>query len=162
MPKYKPTIYLAYGSNLNLRQMSYRCPTAEVVGPAELTGYDLKFRGGDGHAVATVESGDGSVPVLLWQIGPRDEMALDRYEGWPHLYRKESVTVELNGKPVDAMVYIMNEGHDLGQPSQRYFGTILDGYDAAGFDDTVLFEALDRSQPEMAQEPEFGLDWDWC
>lgn len=28
----KSTLYIAYGSNLNLPQMANRCPTAEVVG----------------------------------------------------------------------------------------------------------------------------------
>lgn len=99
------------------------------------------------------------MPALLWKLRLEDEAALDIYEGWPRFYRKEAVEVELDGKPVEAMVYIMNDGYDLGQPSQRYFQIILDGYDAAGFDDAVLFDALDCSQPEM--EREFGIDWDW-
>ena len=99
----KHTIYLAYGSNLNLRQMAQRCPTAEPIGTTELQGYDLKFRGGDGHAVATVEPGEGNVPALLWKIQPKDEAALDVYEGWPSFYRKEEVEVELDGKPCSAI-----------------------------------------------------------
>ena len=52
--------------------------------------YELLFRG-----VATVEPKEGAtVPVLLWKIEPLDEAALDRYEGWPHLYRKEMIDVE--------------------------------------------------------------------
>ena len=35
--------YLAYGSNLNLEQMSRRCPTARVVGKAQLENYRLAF-----------------------------------------------------------------------------------------------------------------------
>ena len=31
-------LYLAYGSNLNLAQMQYRCPGAKVAGTAELQG----------------------------------------------------------------------------------------------------------------------------
>ena len=86
MSKEKGTIYLAYGSNLNLRQMAYRCPTAKVLGSAKLTGYRLLFRGGNGGAVATIEKQKGeSVPVMLWRIMPNDEKALDRYEGYPHL-----------------------------------------------------------------------------
>lgn len=27
--------YLAYGSNLNVRQMKYRCPTAKIAGTAQ-------------------------------------------------------------------------------------------------------------------------------
>ena len=35
----KPTLYIAYGSNLNLPQMALRCPTAEVVGKSEMKDY---------------------------------------------------------------------------------------------------------------------------
>lgn len=49
----KPTLYIAYGSNLNLPQMALRCPTAEVVGKSELKDYELLFRGGRRGAVAT-------------------------------------------------------------------------------------------------------------
>jgi len=37
--------YLAYGSNLNLEQMAYRCPTAKPVGVTTLKNYQLLFRG---------------------------------------------------------------------------------------------------------------------
>ncbi len=80
----KPTLYIAYGSNLNLPQMAFRCPTAEVAGTSELKDYELLFRGGRRGAVATVEPKEGSsVPVLLWKIRQKDEEALDRYEGYP-------------------------------------------------------------------------------
>ena len=39
--------YLAYGSNLNTRQMAHRCPTAVVVGTAVIKDYRLKFKGRD-------------------------------------------------------------------------------------------------------------------
>lgn len=136
-------LYLAYGSNLNLEQMEYRCPYATPLGTAGLSGYRLLFRGGKNGAVATVEPAEGSsVPVLLWEITPRDEEALDRYEGYPHFYRKETVTVELGGKPVEAMVYIMNEGPPLGIPSGYYLEVIIDGYTSAGFDPAVLERAV--------------------
>ena len=44
--------YIAYGSNLNLEQMAFRCPTAKVVGKSELKDYELLFRGGRRGAVA--------------------------------------------------------------------------------------------------------------
>ena len=136
-------LYLAYGSNLNLEQMGYRCPYAVPLGTAELSGYRLLFRGGKGNAVATVEpEGKFSVPVLLWEITPRDEEALDRYEGWPNLYRKEAVTVNFEGKPVEAMVYIMNEGPPLGEPGRQYLTTIWQGYLSAGFEADPLNEAI--------------------
>ena len=48
--KMKEKLYIAYGSNLNLNQMSMRCPEAMPVGTAMLDGWQLTFRG-----VATLE-----------------------------------------------------------------------------------------------------------
>jgi gamma-glutamylcyclotransferase (GGCT)/AIG2-like uncharacterized protein YtfP len=142
-------LYLAYGSNLNLEQMANRCPTAKVVGASIIKGYRLLFRGSHAGAVATIEPFKGeSVPVLVWDITPADEAALDRYEGWPFLYRKETIKVRLNGKTVQAMVYIMNEGRPLGQPSCYYYSTILDGYKSAGFDVEILRKAVADSFEE--------------
>ena len=46
----KETYYFAYGSNMNLDQMAYRCPAASVVEPVHLEGYRLTFCGrGKGH-----------------------------------------------------------------------------------------------------------------
>ena len=37
--------YIAYGSNLNVRQMKFRCPTARFVGTAVMTGdYELLYK----------------------------------------------------------------------------------------------------------------------
>ncbi len=137
------TLYAAYGSNLNLRQMAQRCPTAKVMGGAKLAGYRLLFRGDRGGAVATVEKEKGcSVPVLVWKITPQDEVALDRYEGYPWLYRKETVKVRYKGKWVEAMIYIMNEGRPLGSPSRYYFEVIKEGYVNARFDLAIFVKAV--------------------
>ena len=37
--------YLAYGSNLNVRQMKYRCPTAKIAGTAVIRDYELLYKG---------------------------------------------------------------------------------------------------------------------
>ena len=143
MKKEKERLYIAYGSNLNLPQMERRCPGASVVGTSEVKGYELLFRG-----VATIEPReDASVPVLLWKISPQNERALDRYEGWPQLYRKEMLRLTLNGKRVYAMVYIMNEAHHpYGAPATGYFDTIREGYESANFDTRILYDAVSYSK----------------
>jgi len=139
-------LYIAYGSNLNLAQMAGRCPTARVIGKSKMKDWRLLFRGSRTGAVATVEPKKGSsVPVLVWEITPADEAALDRYEGWPFLYCKETVKVKINGKTVKAMVYIMNEGRPPGQPSCYYYSTILEGYQDAGFNTDILRRAAAES-----------------
>ncbi|MFR3411141.1 MAG: gamma-glutamylcyclotransferase family protein [Coprococcus sp.] len=42
----KDRYYFAYGSNMNLEQMKYRCPAAEVVENVRLENYRLAFREG--------------------------------------------------------------------------------------------------------------------
>ena len=129
-------IYLAYGSNLHIEHMQQRCPTAEVLGTSTLHGYRLVFNG-----VATIEPDpDRSVPVLLWDIKPADEIPLDRYEGYPQLYRRETVQVELDGKTVDAMAYIMNP-KGIAPPSPYYYDVIRKGYEMNGLDIAVLEQA---------------------
>ena len=136
-------IYIAYGSNLNLRQMAMRCPTAKVVGIAMLEGFVLTFRG-----VATIEQAKGQVPVAVWDIEEQDEAALDRYEGYPHLYRKEDVEIECRGEKIKAMVYIMNTGRP-NLPHKSYFQTIMEGYMDVGLNTEYLYDALADTQERM-------------
>ena len=48
-------LYLAYGSNLSLEQMAYRCPHAYPVGTATLPDYQLLFKGSKTGSYLTVE-----------------------------------------------------------------------------------------------------------
>ncbi len=141
----KNTLYVAYGSNLNLEQMANRCPTAKVRGKGKLKGYQLTFRG-----VATIEPvKDAETPVGVWEITPRDERALDYYEGYPRMYRKETVDVEMDdGTKLQAMVYIMNEGRP-SLPSEYYYNVIREGYHDVGIDEKYLHGALIDTRKRM-------------
>jgi len=142
----KRTVYLAYGSNLNISQMTWRCPDAKPWGATVLQDYKLTFWGGCGSAVATIIPQEGScVPVALWSITAKDEKALDVYEGWPRLYRKEYLKLKWGGRHVKAMVYIMNHGA-VNPPSKGYFHTIWDGYEDFGIPPEPLFNALSEAQ----------------
>ena len=148
--------------------MKQRCPTAKVVGTAEIEDYELLFRGSKTGAYATIEPCEGSrVPVMIWSVKPKDEMALDRYEGYPRFYDKEAMDLKVDGKIVSAYVYVMTEGLRLGIPSDLYMKTIEEGYETAGFDTKVLETALLRTKEKMEseqqnnfeQETMFGLGW---
>ena len=109
-------MYFAYGSNINLVQMAYRCPAAQVVGPVVLEGYELLFRGNaSGNGVATIKPKEGQqVHGLLWRITPGCERSLDLYEGYPHLYEKGAVAVRDNaGRQLTVMAYVMTDGDKL-------------------------------------------------
>lgn len=154
--------YIAYGSNLNLPQMDRRCPTSEIAAAGEIKDYQLLFRGQKKSAVATIEPSEGNVvPVLVWALKEEDETALDRYEGYPFFYHKETMELEMEGKAVDAMVYIMNDGYEIGMPSEFYLNAILDGYEEAGFDPTAIEKALEisKEQAQLQYQNEMELDF---
>ncbi len=158
----KTKLYLAYGSNLNLGQMAHRCPDASVSGKAELPGYRLLFRGRQHNAHATIERSEGhTVPVLLWKVSVRDEALLDRHEGYPYYYGKVQIPVELDGKTVTAMAYVMQPGFECNIPSSCYLHTIRDGYQASGFDQAVLDQALEETRQEMGQKTEIKGQTMW-
>lgn len=80
----------------------------------------------------------GKVPIHVWEIMPKDETALDVYEGYPRLYRKEMMLVRIEKVIRLAMIYIMN-ADDLayGNPSDVYYDTIRTGYIKAVLIDVV-------------------------
>ena len=150
----KKSIYLAYGSNMSLQQMYHRCPDAEPIGKGFIKGWRLMFKGSQSGNYATIEKEEGcTVPVVAWAISELDEERLDRYEGWPSFYVKETVEFEYIGdRPGrrgkgEGMVYIMPpDNSTLGLPSQRYFDVLVEGYHRFGLDLKILYEALDYSK----------------
>ena len=137
-------LYIAYGSNINLEQMAHRCPNSKIVSKEMLKGYELEFRG-----VATIVPNDKSeVPLLIWEIDGRDEHSLDRYEGFPNLYRKELFEIEVDGEKKECMAYLMNKGQ-ISPPTSYYYNVINQGYEANGMDTSYLRAALERSVCEQ-------------
>lgn len=125
-------LYFAYGSNMDLDQMEFRCPDAEVLGNARLEGYHLTFRGRKRKGgVATILPDEGShVDGVLWKITGKCEESLDWYEGYPNLYGKEVIQVTgADGNAYQAMVYTMNAPYkdQPAIPSQLYLVGILKG-----------------------------------
>ena len=144
-----PTYYIAYGSNLNVEQMQWRCPSAKVAGIATLHNWRLLFRGSKTGSYLTIEPYNGAeVPVAIWEITAEDEAALDRYEGFPTFYYKRWVPIEMadintgESSEIEAMVYIMHEDRPLGIPSNGYVQICGRGYLDFGFDITVLEDAV--------------------
>lgn len=139
--------YIAYGSNLNVEQMGFRCPSAEIVGTALIKDYRLLFKGSKTGSYLTIEKVPGyEVPVGVWKIGKDDETSLDRYEGFPTFYYKKTFLLDCSdGKRHRCMAYIMHEDRKIGVPSLYYVGICRDGYLDFGFDMKYLIEAVRHS-----------------
>ena len=114
-------LYIAYGSNLNVRQMKTRCPKARLVGTASLENHILYFRESLTGSYLTIEPKIGaSVPVAVWEVTQSDEMALDCF------------------------AYVMRSDRPIGVPSDYYVYTCLEGYEYFGFDKRILINTVDR------------------
>ena len=151
--------YIAYGSNLNVRQMRMRCPHATILGTARLTGWELLFKGSKTGSYLTIEPKDGGeVPVVIWEVTEDDERALDRYEGFPSFYYKKDIKVQCKGirtgkrRTLTAFAYIMHEDRPIGIPTDYYMDVCLEGYDTFFFDPKVLLDAYDRCKEECSHE----------
>ena len=122
----------------NMKQMQFRCPDARIVGTAEIPNYQLLFKGSKTGSYLTIEPKQGcTVPAAVWSVSERDELALDRYEGYPHFYYKTELELPLaeTGKKLTAFVYIMHEEN----------GTTFEEIDSIDFtekeiDDDALFD----------------------
>lgn len=133
-------LYIAYGSNMNKRQMKMRCPNAKPIGKAILENYKLEFRG----VANVIESEGEKVPIAVWEITEECEKALDIYEGYPRLYRKEYVEIEINNKKETGMIYVMNYGKGAA-PNRQYFNVIKQGYKDFEIRLLPLIKALNES-----------------
>ena len=144
----KKRYYLAYGSNLNRQQMKYRCPSARIIGTAEIKDYRLLFKGSNTGSYLTIEPCEGMyVPVGVWKVTKEDETALDRYEGFPSFYYKKELKLDITGNRTgkvrtrNCFVYIMHEDRLVGIPSVEYMKVCLEGYHDFKFDSNILRQA---------------------
>ena len=150
-------LYVAYGSNLNRKQMKDRCPGARFVGTGIIENYELQFKGSFCNAHATIARKEGSsVPVGVWTILKRDENSLDGYEGYRPkgggYYDKEQIPVKMDdGRTLIGMVYVMDQRKDFGKPHPGYYGIVRQGYRDCGLDTAVLDRAV-QSSMELAQQ----------
>lgn len=145
--------YAAYGSNLNILQMRYRCPSAKVIGTAEISDYRLLFKGSKTGAYLTIEKQKGSVvPVGIWEVSAADERSLDRYEGFPNFYYKTEMSLDIKAirtgkiRRRKCFVYIMHEERELALPSRSYVRTCIEGYFNFDFNTKYLKQAIQDSR----------------
>ena len=145
-------LYFAYGSNMNMDQMAFRCPDASVVGVVRVEDYRLTFCGSGYAGVATILPQPGShVDGVLWRISAADEKHLDFYEGYPRLYGKEPVEViDSSGQRTTVMAYTMNSPYkeSPAPPAPRYMSGIMDGCCQNEINPVPMLQEAKRLQKE--------------
>jgi gamma-glutamylcyclotransferase (GGCT)/AIG2-like uncharacterized protein YtfP len=136
-------LYFAYGSNLDLAQMTARCPGLKVVGLAEMhdhkLGYPLTSHDWGGGVASPQLAHGQSVWGVVYELTDADLEALDRYEGYRgpkdqhNVYDREAVFVELR-RPDDGSIprrvrvwcYFARPANPA-PPSRRYLDAVLQG-----------------------------------
>ena len=126
-------LYGAYGANLNMANMEVRCPEAQPMISFMLEGYRLVF-----NSVADIVRDDSAkVPIGLWKITKECEKSLDRFEGYPYLYKKIKIDSDIPGAKGKVMLYVMRR-KGVALPAAHYFNTIAQGYEDFGLDTDYL------------------------
>jgi gamma-glutamylcyclotransferase (GGCT)/AIG2-like uncharacterized protein YtfP len=139
-------LYAAYGSNMNLEQMAFRCPYSVVVGKGMINNYKLKF---SYHADIVPSKGD-CVPVVLWEVPDIDFIALDRYEGVAGgYYKRVNLPVETSKGKKNAIVYVMCGYNEFQMPSNRYYEIIKTGYEDNKISRRYLYNAIIECAREL-------------
>ena len=96
-------LYFAYGSNMNPARMSKRCPGAIDLGGATLYHHRVAER-----LYADIDFVEGAeTEGVLYVITEEHLRKLDRYEGYPSVYRRIWVDVEFEDCIYQAITYEM-------------------------------------------------------
>ena len=142
------TLYAAYGSNLDPRQMLQRAPHSPHLGTGWLRGWRLTFGGEEigweGSVATLAEDPNASVFVSLYDLTKKDESALDEWEGvTTNLYRKIRVRVETMTGTQSCYVYVLNS-FEGGIPSERYLEIMVAAAIEAGAPEDYIAEIRNR------------------
>ena len=142
-------IYFAYGSNLNKAQMKIRCPKAELVDTGVIKDYRLVFR----NVADIFPDPDTGVEVGIWRITDDCLEALDIYEGYPSLYRREMLEAESHREwgTWQGITYLMNR-KSYALPTPDYYGAIEQGFWDCDLDYSKLQEALHDTMIECGKQ----------
>jgi hypothetical protein len=126
-------LYFAYGSNMSVKRLQNRVPSAQARGVAVLREHRLAFHkcGRDGSGKCDVDfSGPvaGRVFGVLYHMDPQHKTLLDAVEGLGSGYEQKTVTVRLaGGGGADAFTYYATHVDPLLKPYLWYQEHVLRG-----------------------------------
>lgn len=136
--------YFAYGSNMSLKRLAARVPSARVVGNATLQGYQLRFhkRGADLSAKADAYftgRPEDRLMGVLFAIDPIEKIHLDKAEGAGVGYECIDVALRLDrGVTQLAFAYVALHIDRGMKPYRWYKQHVLQGALDAGLPDDYV------------------------
>ncbi len=133
----------AYGTNISQTEMKSHSENAMFIGYGELENFSLKFRGFQGHAIATLEKQKGAkVPIAIYDLTQADRFTIDNFEKFPYAYIRKKVKTTINGKTLKGNIYILKIKLEPNLPNDEYIKALRLAYFEAGFDDEPIDEAI--------------------
>lgn len=126
--------YFAYGSNMLTERIKARVPSAKNPTHLALHKFRLRFHkkstdcSGKCNIVAT-ECDEDMVHGVLFEVEDAQISALDRAEGVGYGYRRDEITVSLNGKETKIFIYVA-EKDAIGEalvPYRWYYDLVMAG-----------------------------------
>jgi gamma-glutamylcyclotransferase len=122
-----PSLYFAYGSNMDGEHMRGHCPACRCLGPARLDGHRLAFSrrsvvSGTGVADVVPAAGE-AVWGIAYELADGDLDALDRKEGngWAYTRERMPIALAADGAMQSAIVYtVLAKEPGAVAPSREY------------------------------------------
>jgi gamma-glutamylcyclotransferase (GGCT)/AIG2-like uncharacterized protein YtfP len=110
------TLHFAFGSNMSRALMQARCPRAEAIGTATLSGWRFVINP-EGFGSIAPHPGE-RVYGVLWRLSARDLAAINAYESVDSgLYVRRHLSVRCGATQAIALVYIARRrGEGLPRP----------------------------------------------
>jgi gamma-glutamylcyclotransferase (GGCT)/AIG2-like uncharacterized protein YtfP len=118
------TLHFAYGSNMSRALMQARCPRAEAIGTATLSGWRFLINP-EGFGSIAPHPGE-RVYGVLWRLSARDLAAVNAYESVDSgLYVRRQLSVRCGAMQATALVYIARRRGE-GLPRPGYIPLVVD------------------------------------
>ena len=155
--------YFAYGSNMSLRRLRERVPSARSLGCYRLAEHDLRFHkpGVDGSgkcdAFYTGQPGD-ELTGVLFEIDPQELSLLDRAEGCGYGYEHKTVTLCAlhTDKTVTALTYVATQVQEGLQPFTWYLNHLQAGAQENGLPQAYIADKIEavsaRRDPDIRRD----------
>jgi len=122
----------SYGSNMLLKRINRRCPSARSIGVGELCGYRLTWskRSKDNSGKCDIEKTEEKGAIVygvIYEIAANEKKALDKEEGLGKGYDEMQVEVILGGAPTIVSTYYATAIDANLKPYSWYKALVLAG-----------------------------------
>ncbi|MFQ5781251.1 MAG: gamma-glutamylcyclotransferase family protein [Nitrospiria bacterium] len=123
-------IYFAYGSNMDVDQMTARCPGSKMIGIAQLSHYTMAFtrwsRSWNSATADILPDFGKTVYGVLYDLTLDDLKKMDRFADYPNSYIRQDILVRNKQERLPALTYVaIRQGVFL--PSRAYIGKMILG-----------------------------------